>query len=393
MAGPVVLVHAQFPTVRPGYPGHSDLSTWVWVPCLKFPVDRVNELQFSSKPFKWIRYCIGAVTGTQGHLSHNADSLDVVDYDQPLSSESASMALYYHVSDTEKSLMFPTDPHLADRPKTNSVHSHASTTTSSIACEEFHQALRERDTHCVAAGWGEMCCDAVHLVPHCKDDDYIRTLTARRCRGRKEDIVRAIDDVRNGLLLTAGFHKFIRQTVAFIPLPNFAMDSNDVVPGADPSEKMCIIHIFQPLAPLDFAAGTRLRLAESGADSDAANQRYPPPALFDAVYGATVLHEFGVPDVRARVAAMWDELYYPRGGTSGARAARDVVRARVSGSQLERGGPDYLDFAMLVPYMAMSPAELVRYLDDVDAEAEEDAHRRMAERVKRWREDVASSAA
>ena len=78
---------------------------------------------------------------------------------------------------------------------------------------------------------------------------------------------------------------------------------------------------------------------------------------------------------------------------------RDVVRHRVSGSQLQlqlqvgrRGGPDYLDFAVLVPYLGMSPAELVRYLDDVDAEAEEDAHRHVAERVKRWREDVASSA-
>ena len=171
MASPIVLVHAQFPTVRPGYPGHPDSSTWVWVPCLEFPIDRVNERHFSSKPLKWIRYCIGAVTGTQGHLSREADSLDVVDYDQPLSSESASMSLYYHVSDAEKSFMFPTDPHLADQPRTNSVHSRASTTTSSIACEEFHQALRERDTHCVAAGWGEMCCDAAHLVPHCKDDD------------------------------------------------------------------------------------------------------------------------------------------------------------------------------------------------------------------------------
>ena len=79
MASPIVLVHAQFPTVRLSYPGHSDLSTWVWVPCLEFPIDRVNQLQFSSKPLKWIRYCIGAVTGTQGHLSHNADSLDVVE--------------------------------------------------------------------------------------------------------------------------------------------------------------------------------------------------------------------------------------------------------------------------------------------------------------------------
>ena len=177
MAGPTILIHAQLPTVKPSDPGYSDMSTWVWVPCLEFPVDRVNELQFSSKPLKWIRYCIGAVTGTQGHLSHNADSLDVVDYDQPLSSESASMALYYHVSDAERELLFPTDPHLADTPKTSSVHSYAATTTSSVACEAFHQDLRDRDTRCLITGSEEVFCDAIHLVPHCRDDE-VRSVRA-----------------------------------------------------------------------------------------------------------------------------------------------------------------------------------------------------------------------
>ena len=43
-------------------------------------------------------------------------------------------------------------------------------------------------------------------------------LTARRCRSRKEDIVPAIDDVRNGLLLTASYHKLLRQYIAFLPV-------------------------------------------------------------------------------------------------------------------------------------------------------------------------------
>ncbi len=90
-SGSVVLVHVQLPTIRPGMPGYSDLSTWVWVPCLEFSVDRVNELKFSSKPLKWIRYCIGAVTGTQGDLSQRQDVLDVVNYDQLLSSESVTV--------------------------------------------------------------------------------------------------------------------------------------------------------------------------------------------------------------------------------------------------------------------------------------------------------------
>ena len=186
------------------------------------------------------------------------------------------------------------------------------------------------------------------------------------------------------------------------------MDSSDVVPDADPSESMCIIHIFDPLLPLNFG-GARLRLATSESNSDGAdaakpNQQYPPSVLFDAVYGATVLHEFGVPDVRARVAEIWDELYYPRGGFDATtaktrvqrrreRVRRDVVRDRVSRAQAscQRGEPDSLDMAMLVPYLAMGPDEIVRYFDDVDAEAMEDEHRRITEKVKRWKEDVAQS--
>ena len=47
---------------------------------------------------------------------------------------------------------------------------------------------------------------------------YIKTLTTLRCRGRKEDIVPAIDDVRNGLLLTSTFHKLLRRYIAFMPV-------------------------------------------------------------------------------------------------------------------------------------------------------------------------------
>ena len=218
----------------------------MWVPCLEFPVDRVNELQFSPKPLKWIRYCIGAVTGTRGDLSHQQDVLELVDYDQPLSSESESqsMALYYHVSHAEKEQMFPTDPHLADPPRTDSVNSRQNTSTSSAPCRTFREELVDRDERCVATGLTEDACDSVHLVPHCKGDDvrrelpasvhfasrsqhisahptslqYIRMLTTRRSRGRDEDIVSSIDDLRNGILLRCDVHLDLRRTVAFLPV-------------------------------------------------------------------------------------------------------------------------------------------------------------------------------
>jgi hypothetical protein len=33
-----------------------DLTNWEWENCLAFPVSRLNDLQFSLKPYKWIRY-------------------------------------------------------------------------------------------------------------------------------------------------------------------------------------------------------------------------------------------------------------------------------------------------------------------------------------------------
>ena len=171
---PVILVHAQLPTVRPGGPDYLDPSTWVWVPCLEFPVERVNELQFSPKPLKWIRYCIGAVTGARGDLSREQDVFDVIDYDQPLSSESRSMDLYYHISDAEKERMFPTDPHLADPPRTDSVYSRFNTSTSSAPCRTRRADLEDRDERCGATEYRQQCCDSVHLVPHCKGDDVRR---------------------------------------------------------------------------------------------------------------------------------------------------------------------------------------------------------------------------
>ena len=84
------------------------------------------------------------------------------------------MALYYHVSHAEKEQMFPTDPHLADPPRTDSVNSRQNTSTSSAPCRTFREGLVDRDERCVATGLTEDGCDSVHLVPHCKGDGVRR---------------------------------------------------------------------------------------------------------------------------------------------------------------------------------------------------------------------------
>ena len=149
-----IQVFAMFPLD----PTNLEHSNWNWTHSLTF---LLNRLQFTPKPYKWIRYATGVVVGAQGDLSFSPDSPhDVVEYDHDLPSESAD--LYYHTSDAEKQRMFPVDPDMG-----------RTTITSSDATSRmpyFHSGVVERDGACVLTGI-ESYCDAVHLLPHSKGDE------------------------------------------------------------------------------------------------------------------------------------------------------------------------------------------------------------------------------
>src|SRR5258708_3310588 len=107
-ARPQIQVHASFPhTVAPDADLNVDPSNRRWVHCLTIPLETLNTLQFSQRPYKWIRYAIGVA---EGDLSSSPDALNVVDYNAGLPAESAF--LYYHTNDEEKRRMFPIDPNI-----------------------------------------------------------------------------------------------------------------------------------------------------------------------------------------------------------------------------------------------------------------------------------------
>ena len=148
------------------------------------------------------------------------------------------------------------------------------------------------------------------------------------------------------------------------------MDSSDAVPGADPSERMYIIHPFVPLKSFN-VAGSRLPLPHSDSDSasSASVSDWPPDVLFEVVYGAVVLHEFGAAAARARVAEVWEELYYPRGGFDATTAEMDVRRRRARVQRAKARGPtkpDHFDLLMMVPYLAVPPEELRQHFANVE---------------------------
>ena len=75
--------------------GHSlPCANWCWVHCLSLPLEELNTLQLSQRPYKWFRYAIGVVVGAEGVLSASCNSHDIVDYDDTASLLTGSADLY-----------------------------------------------------------------------------------------------------------------------------------------------------------------------------------------------------------------------------------------------------------------------------------------------------------
>ena len=157
-----ISVYAQFPQNVVLDTEHDlNPANWEWEKCLTFPVSELNNLRFSLKPYKWIRFATGIVMGAHGELCIERDSPHPVpiEYDSGLSA--VSIDLYYHTSDQEKRRMFPIDPKLADIGTVTS----SRTSTRRV---NFRAVVQSRDRGCVVTGHPPKFCDAAHLIPHRK---------------------------------------------------------------------------------------------------------------------------------------------------------------------------------------------------------------------------------
>lgn len=165
MAAPsaTIRIYAQFPKdLNPSTDLNLDPTNWVWARCLAFPINKLNDLTFSPKPYKWICYTTGVVVGAYGHLHAQPDSSAVViDYDSGLSV--TSQDLYYHTTDGEKRCMFPVDPNIANANVTSS-------DTGAPCRDLFRQEVKMCDVSCVVLGSPVSICDVAHILPHMKGD-------------------------------------------------------------------------------------------------------------------------------------------------------------------------------------------------------------------------------
>ncbi|KDR77129.1 hypothetical protein GALMADRAFT_1327451 [Galerina marginata CBS 339.88] len=381
MTATEIKVYASLPRVAAlGGDLNLDANNWHWLLCLTLPLVTLDALQFSPRPYKWIRYAIGIVVGAEGDLSSSSDLINVVDYNAGLPTE--SVALYYHTSDDEKRRMFPVDPNIG---RTN--------ITSSVATSrraQFHSAAAMRDgNRCVLTGIDEDVCDAVHLLAHSKGDTYISTYTQRRSRDpARADIVQDIDSVRNGLLLNNYSHRGLGRHIAFLSTPNFAMDTTDVDPTAPAGEKRYTAHLFEPSKPF-FSGGTSeppsgvsLRISHT--------PDWPPAILFEAVYASTVLHHFGAQLLKDEVAATWKYIFYLDGVMSQAQAEHKEVVGRQARYDAY-AGPDNFDILLALPYILMPPDELQAMMREAKEKAAGAEQRDVQEKVNNWNKQIIAS--
>ncbi|PPQ85754.1 hypothetical protein CVT25_003071 [Psilocybe cyanescens] len=397
-ARPEIQVYASFPrVVTLDGALNLDADNWQWVQCLALPLERLEALHFSSKPYKWIRYAIGIIVGAEGDLSSRSDSLDNMDYNAGLPTYSA--ALYYHTSDEEKQRMFPVDPNIANTSVTSSV------ATTRRAQLRSKAAVRDGN-RCVLSGMPEIFCDAVHLLAHSKGDIYISIYTQRRSRDpARDDVIQDIDSIRNGLLLNKLTHLGVGEHIAFLPTPNFAMVTSDIDPTASALEKRCTAHLFEPtlpnfLGPNAIPSGTALRVSDT--------PDWPPAILFDAVYASTVLHHFGTQALKRQVTETWNTTFYPDGVTNQAHAkkkARDdlkdataekvhqraVARQARFETRAGRAVPDTFDMLLALPYILVPPDELQATLREAKEKAATAEQRRVKEKVDSWNKQVTAS--
>ncbi|KAF8964218.1 hypothetical protein BDZ97DRAFT_1660573 [Flammula alnicola] len=195
---------------------------------LTIPIDDIKRL--SLRPLKWLRYVAFAVFGAPGRLALTSDAnAPDVDYDVPLGKISGD---YYYIPDGEI--------HLVDY---RALNDH--TITSSVSSDRpsnFRTEVVNRDASCVFTRQPAVVCDAAHILPRCKGNEYIQTVYNDRLPvyhvlypsiyPSPEPESYGMDDVdciENGILLGATLHRMLAQgTIVLLKTPNFALKPEDI---------------------------------------------------------------------------------------------------------------------------------------------------------------------
>ncbi|TFY66813.1 hypothetical protein EVG20_g4279 [Dentipellis fragilis] len=396
MSTPTKVIHVSTQLPTDGNPSNLDLDNWVWKRCLTFPVDALLALKFSNKPYKWIRYATGVVLGAEGTLSRQDDeSLDLEPDLDSLNHLPDVTDLCYRVEVSNEEgrstrRIFPLDPDFAASRITGT------STADAPCCADFRAEVSRRDgDSCVATGLPSEVCDAVHLVAHCKGDDYIEDIIRHRQQGT-EDVIEEIDDERNGLFLNKCLHAVLGKGFAILKTPNFAMVTKDVIQAGTETvgTTRYTAHLFNvnylgsEVSGLLLGGPSGSAIRVPARDEDMAS--WPPDVLFDAVYASAVSRHFGGPmkDLRECLEP-FQRLYYPVEGPMSKEEAERKQSAEKRHAKRSDAAPEEMDNMDTVFYLwhvsaGISADMLARRRE------EEAAKRREASvaKVESWRDSV-----
>ncbi|KAI9438928.1 hypothetical protein H4582DRAFT_1877448, partial [Lactarius indigo] len=191
---------------------------------LSIPFDDIGRL--SIRPFKWLRYVLYCICGARGDLSAEHGG-PPVDYD---STELADDDIYFY------------------RPSSRCIfvdyeglNGTMTSTDRTPRRNHFRREIMDRDGElCVITRDVPECCDAAHIIPMSKGDEYIFTVARDRWplyENKDPPPVIRINDVENGVFLAKHLHaKLGIGEVAFLKTPNYGLDPTDI-PRVEPSDR------------------------------------------------------------------------------------------------------------------------------------------------------------
>ncbi|KAH9004500.1 hypothetical protein EDB86DRAFT_3199514, partial [Lactarius hatsudake] len=107
------------------------------------------------------------------------------------------------------------------------------TTSSSTSCRsDFRKEVVKRDGEsCVITGNPLDVCDAAHIIPRCKSDEYLSKVVEDRwdLYDPRPPPINEVDDIQNGVLLTADLHRLhSKGEIALLKTPNHGLDPTDI---------------------------------------------------------------------------------------------------------------------------------------------------------------------
>jgi len=174
----------------------------------------------------------------------------------------------------------------------------------------FRQEVVNRDDVCVLTGGIVECCDAVHIIPQSKGSEYIEEVVlSRRHLYPQPDIqINDINDVRNGILLTATLHRgFGQGRVAFLRTPNFVLGCDDI-PRVATDDVLDLPYriTMQRIVP----DPARHSFPEDDARLVGSENELPPAILLDFIYGVAAYQRWKIDDaIHRKLSSYYTDKY------------------------------------------------------------------------------------